>query len=83
MLLRTRAVHTRGLSHGLRLVSISTDGVVVGTRALPSGGFAWLSEATWVLEMPLVAPQPRLGTVLAIYPQRRARTTSLVCDADR
>jgi len=83
VLLRTRAVHGRGLESGLRLVSVSSGGKVLATSDLQIGEFAWLPEATWVLEMPLDAPPPPIGMALAIYPQARARTTSLVCDPDR
>jgi len=83
VLLRTRAVHGRGVRRGLRLVAINDAGVVVAVRALGPGGFAWLRGATWVLEQPLDASQPAVGTRLAIYPHRCARTSSSLCDTDR
>ena len=83
VLMRTRAVHGRGLNHGLRLVAIDEAGLVVAVRALGPGRFAWLPDAAWVLEQPLDAPQPGVGLRLAIYPHSRARTTSSVCDTYR
>lgn len=83
VLIRTRNVHTRGLAHGLRLVAIDRSGAVVGVRALPAGRFARMPSATWMLEQPLDAPQPRVGTRLAIYAHSDDRTTASVCDPDR
>lgn len=83
VLLRTRAVHARGLGCALQLVGIADTGMVVGCRVLLPGRFAWVAEAKWILELPLDAPSPKVGAALAIYAQPRARTTPLVCNPDR
>jgi len=83
VLIRTRNVHSRGLTHGLRLVGIDQSGAVVEVRALAPGRFARIAGATWVLEQPLDAPQPRVGTRLAIYAHPDDRTTAAVCHPDR
>lgn len=66
MLFATRSVHGFGMRHGLRLVALDTDLVVLAITALEPAGIVWFRRAAFVLEMPLDHASPPHGVKLSI-----------------
>jgi hypothetical protein len=66
MLFATRSVHGFGMRHGLRLVALDAELVVLSVRVLEPARVVWLPRATFVLEMPLDHPQPPPGVRLSM-----------------
>lgn len=66
MLFATRSVHGFGMRHGLRLVVLDADLLVLAVTVLEPARIVWFPGAAFVLEMPLDHPSPPHGVKLSI-----------------
>jgi hypothetical protein len=66
MLLAAHSVHGFGMRHGLRLVSLDANLVVLAVTVLEPARIVWFRRAAFVLEMPLDHPSPPHGVKLSI-----------------
>jgi hypothetical protein len=67
VLLCSRSVHGKGLDAPIRVVHLTDTGTVVGYDTLPVGGTV-RSATHWMLEIPITAPLPPVGTHLTVLP---------------
>jgi hypothetical protein len=83
VLMRTNAVHGRGLDHCVLIVGLDSTGRTIGSRALTPGGFVRFPGAVWVLELPDGHPLPVSGARLGLYARRSERQTDPMRNANR
>ena len=83
VLLRTGAIHGRGLDQPLIVVGLTSFGVVAARRRLDPGKFVRIRGAQWILELPAGEAVPEVGGQLRIYARPCDWETVSVCNSDR
>ncbi len=68
LLLAGSSVHGRGMQEPLRLIGVSDAGHVVSSVVLLPGTFRQLEGARYIVELPLEASAPALGSTLHLFP---------------
>jgi hypothetical protein len=83
VLIRTRSVHSHGLTEPLLVVGLDGQGTVASQRCLYPKTMLLLPGAVWILELPIEDVGPEVGERLNLYARRCERQADDLWNTNR